>query len=149
MREWGRIALKSIISILMVLWQVNLFAQDEEFKPSGKLNAQVFADYYYVASADTAVSSKTAPLKNTVLKKEKDYNAFMIRRMYLGYEYKFSPKISTMIRLEADEGSLTSSGKTDVFLKDASLKWAICEGQNMENFAAHIFRVNFQFRHLE
>ncbi|MBI5219820.1 MAG: hypothetical protein HY958_12910 [Bacteroidia bacterium] len=91
----------------------------DEFKPSGKVVSQVFGDYYFVAHADTGILN----ISNSVLKKQKEFNAFTLRRANLGYDYNFTQKFSALIRIEADESAATNEGKNLVFLKDARLKW--------------------------
>jgi hypothetical protein len=117
-------------SIVLLFTFSGLFGQTDEFKPSGKINSQVFVDYYYVVSSDTATYSDT-PIKNVSLQGAENTNAFKVRRIFLGYEYNFSPKISAMVRMESDETSLTDNGKSAFFMKDAYLKWNFIEGNTL------------------
>jgi hypothetical protein len=105
------------------LFPIFLTAQElkDEFKPSGKIVTQVFGDYYYVLKADTGVLS----IPKTVLNKKTDANGFRFRRANLGYEYNFAQNFSSLIRIEADENSLTTGDeKTAIYLKDAFVKWS-------------------------
>jgi hypothetical protein len=118
--------MRILFSIILLVSYFTLYSQESnsEFKPSGKITTQVFGDYYYVIRADTGIASlsKTA---STALNKPRDMNGFRFRRANIGYEYTGAPNITAMIRIEADEVSLASDGKTSFYLKDAYIKWGI------------------------
>jgi hypothetical protein len=121
-----------IILVLLVSAGFSLLAQEktEEFKPSGKINGMVFADYYYTALADTGIMNINK-IRNAALRSPENSNAFKLRRVFLGYEYQFSPKISTLVRFEADEAGLTADGENGLTLKDAFLKWNVFKGSDL------------------
>ena len=120
-----------LVTFLFLLFAVSkMFSQTEEFKPSGKINSQAFVDYYYIVSSDTGNYSAT-PMKNEALKGAENTNAFKVRRIFLGYEYNFSPKISTLARMEADEAALSSDGKSVFFMKDVYIKWKFIENNTL------------------
>ncbi|HEY4799588.1 MAG TPA: hypothetical protein VII99_10970, partial [Bacteroidia bacterium] len=48
-------------------------------------------------------------------------NAFQIRRMYLGYDYKFAPKFTATVLL-ANEMNVDGGGKNTVYVKYANIK---------------------------
>jgi hypothetical protein len=112
--------------VLLVIFQFTFLsiARSQEnadnFKPNGKLVSQIFGDYYFVAMADTGINS----IDNAVLKKKHEFNAFTFRRANLGYEYNFTKSISSMIRIEANENSLTADGNEAVWLRDAYIKFS-------------------------
>lgn len=49
-------------------------------------------------------------------------NAFQLRRVYLGYDYHFAPKLTAYLVL-ADEQDIDNSGYNTVYLKYANVKW--------------------------
>ncbi|HUI09403.1 MAG TPA: hypothetical protein VL221_03695 [Bacteroidota bacterium] len=96
----------------------------------GKFSGYIFGDYFYNIAKDTAFSK----LSRTVVPGSKDFQAFQIRRFYLTYDNDISEKFTAKLRLEgnaiASEGGssstasrLTGSSLSQVFLKDAYLKW--------------------------
>jgi len=99
----------------------------DDFKPHGKIIGQVFGDYMYVAKADTGVLD----LENAVLNKKESFNSFQLRLLHLGYEYYFSPKISSLIQTDIDENSLSSDGNITPFIKDAWIKWNIFKNHDI------------------
>lgn len=96
------------------------FAQDNGgtsgFTPSGKIVGQLFGDYYWKAHADTLLRGSTqyAALPN-------GSNAFEFRRIYLGYDYQFSPKISAEV-MAAYESNLDAGGNRTFYVKYAYVK---------------------------
>jgi hypothetical protein len=101
--------------------------QKDDFKPSGKFCSQVFGDYYYVVKADTGILN----LSKTILNKKTNANGFRLRRANLSYEYNFAPNLTSMVKLETEETSVTSDGKMDFFLKDASIKWSFIKNHDL------------------
>lgn len=95
-----------------------LYAQDNTapFVPSGKVTGQLFLDYYWKVHADTLLRGSTyyAGLP-------KGANAIDPRRIYLGYEYQFSPKISAGF-LAAYESNYDAQGDRTLYVKNAYLK---------------------------
>jgi hypothetical protein len=83
-------------------------SQKDEFKPSGKISGYFFGDYAYKLSADELqrgnLQYSGLPL---------DYNSFNIRRIYLGYYYQFSPKISSQLTLAHESGFEANASNTD------------------------------------
>src|ERR1035437_9668929 len=90
--------------------------KDTEFKPSGNLYGYVFGDYSYKTHNDSLqrgggnVQYKgTAPLSsnntgaNTPAPANVQTNAFQIRRVYLGYDYKFAKNLSTSVLLAHED----------------------------------------------
>ncbi len=102
---------------------LNLSAQKTE-EPSGKVSGLIFGDYYYNAVRDTGFAN----IKNAAVTGSKDAHGLQFRRINLTYDYKFSSKFSSRIRLESDEANFTvnssdKSSKTSVYIKDAWVKW--------------------------
>ncbi len=121
---------KLFFTIFVVMIGFALFAQETtktDFKPSGKVFGLVFGDYYYKAQGDTAQWG-IGEYSET----EKEYQAFGIRRVYLGYTYEISPKFSTKLTLEGNDGQLIGGSKRGVNIKIAQLKWKnIFPGSNL------------------
>lgn len=117
--------LRVIICLLLIsfLFMQNARSQDE--KPSGKITGVIFSDYYYNVARDPDIANLT----NRVVLGDKDVHGFQIRRIYLGYDYKFNAKLSSRVRLESDEANFTTdikgdkALKFDMFIKDAYVKW--------------------------
>jgi hypothetical protein len=92
------------------------FSQDK----GGKLWGYVFGDYYYKASGDsTGGSTQYAGFPKT-------FQAFEIRRVYLGYDYTFSDKFTSQFLLEGNDKILTST-RLGIFVKAAFVEWKAFE----------------------
>ncbi len=113
---------------------------DSTFKPSGKFSMQFFSDYDYVLSADTGgMASSKVPKGGTYYTPldpknansqggiwQKFYQAFDIRRVYLGYDYQMSPNVSAQLLLSHENGTLANNASivtgvtptTDTVTKD-------------------------------
>ena len=79
-----------LVSASLILSNANAQDAKPEFKPSGKVWGYAFGDYYYKVHADSA---NRGALNYSGM--AKDANAFEFRRIYLGYDYNISEKIST------------------------------------------------------
>ncbi|HYW34572.1 MAG TPA: hypothetical protein VE868_04120 [Balneolaceae bacterium] len=87
-----------------------------QFKPGGHVFGQFFGDYYYKLSGQSN-SFSTAQYTSH----QKNFNAVDIRRLYFGYDYNFSPRVSGKMEL-ANEGNFLSDGNFAVYIKSAQLK---------------------------
>jgi hypothetical protein len=96
----------------------------------GKFSGLVFGDYFYNVAKDTGFSR----LSRTVVPGNKDFQAFQIRRIYFTYDNDMSDKFTARFRLEGnmlatENGSsatasrLSGSSLSQLFIKDAYLKW--------------------------
>ena len=104
-------------------------AQDNDFKPSGNVWGYVFGDYYYKTHSDSLgrgagnvqykgiTPSSINPNPNT------EFDAFQIRRAYLGYDYNITKTFSAYMVL-ANEQNLDAGGNNTTYLKYAYVKWA-------------------------
>jgi hypothetical protein len=102
------------VSIFLSLISLQVNAQDttktkEEFKPSGKISGYAFGDYAYKLHADSA---QRGSLQYSKL--AKDYNSFNLRRVYLGYDYQFTPNISSQLLLAHESTFEASPTNPDV-----------------------------------
>ena len=94
---------------------------DTVFHSGGRLWMQMFADYDYVLSSDTAGrATGTVPKGGTYYTPidpknangqfgiwQKYYQAFDLRRFYLGYDYNMSKDVSAQLLLSHENGTLT------------------------------------------
>lgn len=80
----------------------------EDFKPSGKIWGYAFGDYAYKLHAD---SMQRGNAQYSTL--SKGYNAFNFRRIYLGYDYQFTPDISSQFLLAHESGFESNADNTD------------------------------------
>lgn len=114
---------------IFCLLSISAMSQDtakikEAFKPSGKIWGYAFGDYAYKLHADSALRGK-----QQYSGLQKDYNSFNLRRVYLGYDYNFSPNVSSQLLLahessfESNPGSTNSlpDGNNAVYIKAMNL----------------------------
>ncbi|HEY9342463.1 MAG TPA: hypothetical protein VIQ23_12840 [Hanamia sp.] len=98
----------------------------EEFKPSGKLWGYAFGDYAYKLHADSTLRGSVQYSKLA-----KDYNSFNFRRVYLGYDYYFSPNISSQLLLahestfeaNPDNPDVVTNGNRSVYIKAMNIRF--------------------------
>ena len=103
-----------LIAIGLSLFSVNSFAQDSlktktDFKPSGKIWGYAFGDYAYKLHAD---AGKRGSVQYSKL--PQDYNSFNFRRIYLGYDYQFSPNVSSQFLLAHESTAEANTSNPDV-----------------------------------
>ena len=119
-----------IVFVSFLFWP--LYSQVEEV-PAGKLSGLFFMDYYYNAARD----HNFEPPDNTAIGGEEGVHGLQVRRIYLTYDYRFSSKISSRLRLESDETHFTSneggdaSGNFSMFIKDAYIDWQFSENHKV------------------
>lgn len=100
--------------LFFCLLSINAMSQDstktkEEFKASGKIWGYAFGDYAYKLHADSAQRGNVQ-----YSKLPKDYNSFNFRRIYLGYDYQFTPNISSQLLLAHESTFEASTSNPDV-----------------------------------
>lgn len=131
----------------------NAQAQDvaTEFKPSGKVTGQVFADYQVKVHADSALRGSTQYAKVPT-----HFNSFEFRRIYLGYEYNFSEQFSAVVNLAQEGSNFDASGNRTFYPKQAFVKWKnfvknqdIIFGQQNTNTYALLSEVIYGYRSIE
>ncbi len=114
-----------LVAVAFTTISTNLFAQKDEFKPSGKLWGYTFGDFYYKLGADSLYNSN--PIKKwgdtEFAKVKKDFIGVNIRRLYLGYDYNIASNYTAHILLESSDGILTPGGDRTVLIKAANLEW--------------------------
>lgn len=109
-----QIQISKVLVGVLCLISMNAQSQDttkvkEEFKSSGKLWGYAFGDYAYKLHADAA---ERGNLQYSKL--PKNYNSFNFRRIYLGYDYQFTPNISSQLLLAHESSSEANPSGTDV-----------------------------------
>lgn len=103
-----------ILFCCLVSFQYVSFSQEKEFEPYGTPILLVFGDYFYKAmGAEHTFSS--AEFSNAM----RDFQAFYFRRIYLGYQYHFSPEISAKIVLEGNDALRILNDARGLYVKYA------------------------------
>ena len=106
-----------VLAATLCLVSANVMSQDntkaksetkEDFKPSGKISGYAFGDYAFKLHADSALRGK-----QQYSGLPKNYSAFNLRRVYLGYDYQFSPNISSQLLLAHESGFESNPGSTN------------------------------------
>jgi len=77
--------------------------------PPWRISGLVFGDYYYFASSH--------------LDRWEDQQGFWIRRAYFTYDHRFTPKITTRLRLEMNSNGKLEGGNLTPYVKDAYVQW--------------------------
>ncbi len=134
---------------ILAISTANAQQDTSTFKPGGHIYAETFGDYYVKAHSDSVPSgSKTTKInapRQLVAQNQysnvsiPNYSAFNFRRIYLGYLYDFTPKITsdftfayesgventntTLAQNTSNDPSLTSDGKRSVYIKFANLRF--------------------------
>ena len=104
-------------------------AQEEEFKPSGKLWGYAFGDYAYKVHADSAGRKTTGTQYGG---QPKDWAAFDFRRVYLGYDYNIAKGFSTQFLLAHEsDGTVTADNKRAFYLKLANVRWTFAKNTDL------------------
>ncbi len=80
----------------------------EAFKPSGKIWGYAFGDYAYKLHADSALRGR-----QQYSGFPKDYSSFNLRRVYLGYDYQFTPNISSQLLLSHESNFESNPASTN------------------------------------
>ena len=107
----------------------------ESFKPHGTLWGLTFGDYVYKGSADT-VGSGLGRGSNQYSKIPASSRFFQFRRIYLGYNYDITPRLSAEFLLASEDdlnegsvgnqstpGDVLNDGKLAPFIKLANIRW--------------------------
>jgi hypothetical protein len=123
-----------LIAAVLTLFSMKVTAQDStkaktDFKPSGKIWGYAFGDYAYKLHADAANRGNIQ-----YSKLPQDYNSFNFRRIYLGYDYQFSPNISSQFLL-AHESTFEANTSNPNVLTD-------------NNRAMYIKAMNIRFKNV-
>ena len=104
--------------ITLIIIAEKLHASSDE-KPAGNIHGYVFGDYYYMLGSDTAQKRGNASYSSL----EENMNGFMLRRMFLYYDYNISDDVTSQILFETNEKSLDGNGHLGFFLKTAYVEW--------------------------
>jgi hypothetical protein len=77
--------------------------------PPWRISGLVFGDYYWFASHND--------------EKWDGQQGFWLRRAYLTYDHRFTPKITTRLRLEMNSNGKLQGGLLTPYVKDAYVQW--------------------------
>ena len=136
--------MKRTFSLLTIIALCGLQAQaqqDTTFKPSGNLWGYVFGDYYYKTHSDSLQrGGGNVQYRGSGVSASNpmgQFDAFQIRRAYVGYDYNMAPNFSVYTVLAHEEGpnilnGAASNTGTDVdgannnttYMKYLYLKWS-------------------------
>src|SRR6185312_131555 len=113
-QQTGGKKISILIATVFCFSSFSLLAQDSlktktDFKPSGKIWGYVFGDYAYKLHAD---AEKRGNIQYSKL--PQDYNSFNFRRIYLGYDYQFSPNVSSQFLLAHESTFEANTNNPDV-----------------------------------
>jgi hypothetical protein len=110
--------MKKMYTVFLVI--AFLFTAHGTLFSQGKIWGYVFGDYYFKVSGDsTGGTTQYASYPNS-------FQAFEIRRVYLGYDYTFNDKFSSQFLLEGNDKILTNS-RLGIFIKTAFVEWKAFE----------------------
>ena len=103
-----------VLIVFLCLASFDSISQDttqakDEFKSSGKLWGYAFGDYAYKLHADSAQRGNLQYSKLPT-----NHNSFNFRRVYLGYDYQFTPNISSELLLAHESSFEANSSNPDV-----------------------------------
>ncbi|MEO8720294.1 MAG: hypothetical protein ABI297_02300 [Ginsengibacter sp.] len=106
--------LSKILVVCICMISLTAVSQDtskvtETFKPSGKISGYAFGDYAYKLHADSALRGNLQ-----YSKLPKNYSSFNFRRIYLQYDYHFSPNISSQLLLAHESTSEVDLSSSNV-----------------------------------
>jgi hypothetical protein len=129
-----KLAIFLVSFIISSLALSSVHAQDKPaeppFHPYGVVSGQLFADYYYIMSADTTkLGGKGYYEPNANISASANtryYQAFDLRRAQLGYTYWFSKDITGKVLLEHENGAAANGdvmldAKRGLYLKEANV----------------------------
>jgi hypothetical protein len=133
----SKIYVLSICAALFLNLSSNAQTADstEVFKPHGNLWGLTFGDYMYKPNADTA-GQGLGRGSNQYSKVPAGTRFFQFRRIYLGYTYDISPRLTAEILLAAEndyyegsigdqssQGDVLANNKFAPFIKLANVRW--------------------------
>jgi hypothetical protein len=78
--------------------------------PPWRISGLVFGDYYYFGDSQPQAAFQ-------------DQHGMWLRRAYFTYDHRFSPAITTRLRLEANGNGRLAGGSATPFVKDAYMAW--------------------------
>lgn len=107
---------KIVLTLGAYLSFVNLYAQDaakpvEEFKPSGKVDARIYADYFSTTSQPETGALSLLPK-----------TGFELKRAYFGYGYQFASAWSGRVMLDISNEKVLTADR-NVYFKHAYFQY--------------------------
>ena len=93
--------------------------------PSSKISGLMFGDYYWFSQSHRDTVSSTDPTDITAL------HGLWFRRLYFTFDYNYSERLTTRLRLEANSNGDFTGGDIVPYVKDAYLKWTYTGKQQL------------------
>jgi len=120
---------------------------DSQF-PSHKFSGLVFGDYYWYYRWHQDQISNSDPTS------VEGQNGFWFRRLYFTYDYNYSEKFTTRLRLEMNSNGKFAGGDLVPYVKDAYVKWTYTGKQQLTlgiqpSLTFDWFDVFWGLRHIE
>ena len=114
-----RFPLTSLVLSLIALLSCMVHPSIAQEKSGGKIHGYAFGDYYFMVGADTLPKRGAAQYSST----PKNDHGFLLRRVYLGYDYTFNESFSSQVLLEGNDKTLDGSGRYGFIIKTAFVEW--------------------------
>jgi hypothetical protein len=115
--------LTTLLIAMCSIFMMSAIAQDTaSFKPSGKFWGQVFGDYQWKAHSDSAFGTRGSKTIYAAAPYSNNFNSFDIRRIYLGYDYNFTEKITGQLLLSHEGNNYDAQGNRTFLLKLANIR---------------------------
>jgi opacity protein-like surface antigen len=116
--------------------------------PSHKFSGLMFGDYYWYYKWHQDQISDSDPTS------VEGQNGFWFRRLYFTYDYNYSERFTTRLRLEMNSNGQFAGGDLEPYVKDAYLKWTFTGKQQLTlgiqpSLTFDWFDVFWGLRHIE
>lgn len=109
----------SLVFSLIAWWSCTMHPSIAQDKTGGKIYGNAFGDYYFMVGADTLAKRGTAQFSSM----PKNDHGFLLRRVYLGYDYTFNESFSSQVLLEGNDKTLDGNGRYGFIIKTAFVEW--------------------------
>ena len=93
--------------------------------PSSKISGLMFGDYYWFNQSHRDTVSSSDPTSITEL------HGLWFRRLYFTFDYSYSERLTTRLRLEANSSGDFTGGDIVPYVKDAYLRWTYSGKQQL------------------
>jgi hypothetical protein len=93
--------------------------------PSSKISGLMFGDYYWFSQSHRDQVSDSDP------REIRELQGFWFRRIYFTFDYNYSERLTTRLRLEANSNGDFTGGDIVPYVKDAYLKWTYTHKQQL------------------
>ena len=93
--------------------------------PSSKISGLMFGDYYWFSQSHRDQVSDSDPTEI------RELQGLWFRRIYFTFDYNYSERLTTRLRLEANSNGDFTGGDIVPYVKDAYLKWTYTHKQQL------------------